>query len=125
MESNVIDDIFGDEKVTQSKPDAKQEDSKDDVEPDIQETNPEIEKLRQQIEKLTKQEADTKKWGNDNREVYMRAKKKTDELAKKLFEEGTIFDEEYAELSKVFDVSLDDEQPKSEEVSNSPIKKVA
>ena len=124
METDIINDIFGDEKVTQSKPDAKQEDSKDDVEPDIQETNPEIEKLRQQIEKLTKQEADTKKWGNDNREVYMRAKKKTDELAKKLFEEGTIFDEEYAELSKVFDVSLDDEQPKSEEVSNSPIKKV-
>lgn len=124
MESNVIDDIFGDEKVTQSKPDAKQEDSKDDLEPDIQETNPEIEKLRQQIEKLTKQEADTKKWGNDNREVYMRAKKKTDELAKKLFEEGTIFDEEYEELSKVFDVSLDDKQPKHEETVNTPIKKV-
>jgi hypothetical protein len=135
MESNIIDDIFGDEKITQSKSDVKQEETKDDVQQDVQETNPEIEKYKKEIEKLIKQKTDTEKWANENRQsnvinqkIYNEAKDKINELAKKLYENSTIFDEEYEELTKVFDrdldISSDDEQPKNEEAANTPIKKV-
>lgn len=125
MAKDVIEDIFGvDEKVDQTKSDVKQDSVKDVVQIDNQGNNPEIEKLKQQIEKLTKQESDTKKWGNENREVYMRAKKKTEELAKKLFDEGTLFDEDYEVLKNVFEKDLNIDTPKDEEVIDTPIKKV-
>jgi predicted nucleic acid-binding Zn-ribbon protein len=103
---------------------AKSDKAEIDGDKDTLEDNPEIEKYKQQIEKLTKQKSDSEKWGNEHREMYVNAKKKTDELAKRLLEEGTIFEEEYAELSKVFDKTLDNGSVTSEEVVNTPIAKV-
>jgi len=124
MQDNIVDDIFGvDEDITQTKVDVKQEDVKDTSKLDNQDNNPEIEKLKQQIEKLIKQEADTKKWGNENREVYMRAKKKTEELAKKLYDEGVLFDEDYDVLKNVFEKSLNTDSPVIEETIDTPIKR--
>lgn len=124
MQDNIVDDIFGiDGNVTQAKVDVKQEDTKDTSKIDNQDSNLEIEKLKQQIEKLSKQEADTKKWGNENREVYMRAKKKTEELARKLHDEGVLFDEDYDVLKNVFEKDLNIDTSKNEEISDTPIRK--
>ena len=141
MGNNTFDTMFDDtdaqEDIKQEtiKDDVKQEESKDDAQPDTQETNPDIEKYKKEIEKLIKQKTDTEKWANENRQsnvinqkIYNEAKDKINELAKKLYENSTIFDEEYEELTKVLDrdldISSDDEQPKNEETTNTPIKKV-
>lgn len=136
IDNGIIDDIF-DSSVTVSKDITTvkvvdESDESDDIEPvtakdETKDVVSELEKLKQELEKIKKQESDTKKWGNQNRECYMRAKKKTDELAKRMHEEGIIFDEDFDELSKVFEVNLEEtssDTSVNNDVENTPIKNV-
>jgi len=88
------------------------------------EGNDEINKLKLQIEKLNKQYNDTKDWGGKQRAAYILAKKRTEELAKNLFDNGTIFEEEYNILQNIFNHSFntDDLQGTLEEKQENPFK---
>jgi hypothetical protein len=130
---NSYEEQFGNANIEEIKNESKQEEiiELENVNEKVEEVlsknenNEDIEKLKSQIEKLTKQKNDSENWGRKQRAAYSLAKKRTEELSKKLFDEGTIFEEEYNTLQGIFEHSFNtDDLPNETKQDDNPFKPV-
>ena len=80
--------------------------------------------LKKQYDTLNKQHQDTKIWGNKQRAAYVTAKKKIDEKIQKMFDEGTLFEEDVNEIKDAFNHSFETEDLKDIEAKEDPYKPV-
>jgi len=80
--------------------------------------------LKQQLENLSKQQRDTQNWGRKQRAGYVLAKKRVEDLAQKMFEDGTLLEDQLTEIKNVFQSSFETEDLKEPVEESSPYKNV-
>lgn len=80
--------------------------------------------LKQQLESLSKRQKDTRDWGAKQRAGYILAKKRVEELAQKMFEDGALLEDQLTEIKNAFQSSFDAEDLKDNADGNNPYKGV-